>query len=87
QTVFIIWEQNRLCSPKASFLARHPEFRDFLGQFEGEEWTVADLRRGLNQDGFAWGKYGSNEFIRRHPSELIWVLKNKKKGFWANLFG
>ncbi len=87
QTVMTIWNKNILCSSKTEFENKNPELKDFLKKFEGEEWTIADLRTGKNKDGFAWGKFGPNQLTERHPSELIWVIKNKKKGFLSRLFG
>ncbi|WP_299277300.1 SMI1/KNR4 family protein [uncultured Psychroserpens sp.] len=87
KTTMTIWNQNKLCTSKTEFENKYPKFRDFLAKFDGDEWTVADLRTGQNKDGFAWGKLGSNQFTERHPNELIWVIKNKKKGFLSRLFG
>ncbi|MEM6721817.1 MAG: SMI1/KNR4 family protein [Bacteroidota bacterium] len=87
KTTMTIWKENNLCVPKATFLAKNPEFKDFLLKFKGNDWTVADLRSGHNKDGFAWGKFGPNQHTERHPTELVWVIQNKKKGFFAKLFG
>ena len=87
KTVMTIWDENNLCSSKTEFENKNPEFRDFLKKFDGDEWTVADLRKGKNNDGFAWGKFGANQFTERHSTELVWVIKNKKKGFLSRLFG
>ena len=87
KTVMTIWDENNLCSSKADFEKKNPGFKDFLKKFDGDEWTVADLRTGKNKDGFAWGKFGANQFTERHPTELVWVIKNKKKGFLSRLFG
>jgi len=86
KTVMTIWNENLLCSPKPDFLSTNPEYSQYLNRFETDGWTVADLRSGKNKDGFAWGKLGSNQFTARHPNDLIWVIKNKKKGFLAKLF-
>jgi len=87
KTVMAIWDKNNLCFSKNEFHNNNPEFKDFLKKFDGDEWTVADLRIGKNKDGFAWGKFGANQFTERHPTELIWVIQNKKKGFFTRLFG
>lgn len=87
RTVMEIWDENRFCSSRSEFESKNPEFKEFLNRFEGEEWTVADLRAGRNKDGFAWGRFGANGFTIRHPEELVWVMKNRKKGFFARLFG
>jgi len=87
KTVMTIWDENNFCSSKTEFENKNPEFRDFLKKFDGDEWTVADLRTGKNKNGFAWGKFGANQFTERHPTELVWVIKNKKKGFLSRLFG
>ncbi len=87
ETVTAIWEKPNLGSSKDAFLTENPTFRDYLNQFEGNECTIADLRDGKNKDGFAWGKFGPNQLTDRHPTELIWVIKNKKKGFLSSLFG
>ncbi|MDO5979195.1 SMI1/KNR4 family protein [Flavivirga spongiicola] len=86
-TVMTVWDNNNLCVSKTDFLTKNTSFKGFLDEFEGDEWTVADLRNDKNGDGFAWGKFGSNQFTKRHGKELIWVIKNKKKGFFKRLFG
>lgn len=87
KTVMTIWDENSLCLPKTDFVHKNPEFKDFLKNYEGPEWTIADLRTGKNKDGFAWGKFGADQFIERHPRELIWVIKNKRKSFLSRIFG
>lgn len=87
KTVMDIWGENKLCSSKSEFQNKNTEFKDFLSKFEGDEWTIADLRNGKNKDGFAWGKFGANQFTERHPTSLVWIIKNKKKGFLLRLFG
>ena len=87
QTVMTIWGKNEYCHSKSEFERKYPEFKDYLTKFEGEEWTIADIRVGNNKDGFAWGKYGSNQFTERHPTELLWTIRNKKKGLFSRLFG
>lgn len=84
---FDIWKHGNNLISKAEFKKQNPEYHDFLNKFDGDQWTVADLRKGSNQDGFPWGKIGSNHHTERHPTELIWIMKNKKKGFLSNLFG
>ncbi|TDS17319.1 SMI1/KNR4 family protein [Sphingobacterium paludis] len=86
-TVSEVWQHNGSCVPKTDFLKNKPEFEAFLSEFEGDEWTIADLTAGENGVGFAWGKFGPNQLVQRHPDELLWVLKNRKKGFLARLFG
>jgi len=87
KTVMAIWGENKLCRSKTEFENQNPEFKEFLKKFDGEEWVVADLRIGKNKDGFAWGKFESNQFTERHPTEMVWVMKKKKKGFFSKLFG
>ncbi|WP_242130848.1 SMI1/KNR4 family protein [Aestuariivivens marinum] len=87
KTVMTIWNHNEFCFSKEVFAVNNPEFKDFLGKFDGVEWTVADLRNGQNNNGFAWGKFGANQIIERHPNDLVWMIKNKKKGFLSRLFG
>lgn len=87
KTVMTIWDSNEACKPKTEFLNSNPQYANFLGQFEGKDWTVADLRDGANKTGFAWGRFGPNQPTVRHPTDLIWVIKDKKKGFFSRLFG
>jgi hypothetical protein len=87
KTVVTIWNNNKLCSSKKEFEINNPEFKDFLQKFDGDEWTIADLRMGKNKEGFAWGKLGANQFAKRHPTELVWTIKNKRKGFLGRLWG
>lgn len=82
-----IWDENKFCHPISDFKRENLEYKAFLQEFEGENWTVADLRKDRNGNGFAWGKFGPNQFTKRHPNELLWVIQNKKKGFIAKLFG
>ncbi|GAB5526193.1 MAG: hypothetical protein Roseis2KO_40650 [Roseivirga sp.] len=87
KTVITIWDNNEACIAKTDFLNNHPEYADFLSQFEGQDWTVADLRDEGNKTGFAWGRFGPNQLTMRHATELIWVIKNKKKSFFSRFFG
>ena len=54
-----------------------------------DNFIIADLRNKPNQNGFAWGKFGTNiDNSRRHETELIWgIEKPIKKGFLSKLFG
>ncbi len=85
--VFDIWSSGGLVFEKNDFAIANEEFGGFLGEFEGDEWVVADMRKAKKKDGFAWGKFGPNNLSRRHPNKFIWVIKKKKKGFFARLFG
>ncbi|MEQ9302863.1 MAG: SMI1/KNR4 family protein [Marinoscillum sp.] len=87
KTVMTIWKENLLCSTKRDFIISNPEYSKYFERFETDDWTVADLRSGNNKDGFAWGKFDSNQYTARHPNDLIWVIQNKKKGFLARIFG
>lgn len=87
KTVLDIWDENKLCISKTDFQNTNKEFIGFLSKYEGNEWTVADLRNGKNKDGFAWGRFGENQFTERHSTELVWIMKNKKKGFLSRLLG
>ncbi len=85
--VFEIWKNGGNMYEKLDFLNKNNQFSDFLNEFEGDEWVIADLRNSANKEGFAWGRLGPNNLTQRHPNELIWVIKNKKKGFFRRLFG
>ncbi len=87
KVVRTVWKENPNVSSKSEFLQSNPSYSKFLSPFEGGEWAVADLRKGDNKEGFAWGKYDSNQYTVRHNEDLVWVLKNKKKGFFNRLFG
>lgn len=86
-SVMNIWTQNPNILPKQEFEYRNPEFTEFLSEYDGANWNIADLRKGDNKDGFAWGIQGPNQLKSRHLRELIWVLQIKEKGFFARLFG
>jgi len=86
-TVFRILKNNDNTLPKSEFSKLYPQYIEYLDQFEGDDWTVADLRDATNNDGFPWGKFGPRLEITRHPKELLWILKNKKKGILSRLFG
>jgi hypothetical protein len=87
KVVFDIWNDGDNLHEKANFIKSNKQFSDFLNKFEGDEWLIADLRNSKNKDGFAWGKFGPNNLTMRHPTELIWVIKKKKKGLFARLLG
>lgn len=88
--VYAIWkDQSRMVALEA-FLQANPDFQSHYESYEQDKWMVADLRVGTNKQGFAWGKYGMNQSIHRHPTELIWLIDRhqpEKKGFFSRLFG
>ena len=86
QTVVDILDQQSNCTSKELFLEHNPEYSEFLSQFD-EGWAVADLRLGMNGSGFAWGIFDSRFEAKRHPTDLVWVFKNKNLGLLARLFG
>jgi len=53
-----------------------------------DNFIIADLRNKPNQEGFAWGKFGTKiNNVKRHETELIWgIEKPVKKGFFSKLF-
>lgn len=81
-----VWKNDSNLISKSKYIKKNSEHINFINQFDGNEWTIADLRNGKNKDGFPWGKQGPNQIIQRHQTELIWIIQNKKKGFLANLF-
>ncbi|WP_430816764.1 SMI1/KNR4 family protein [Carboxylicivirga sp. RSCT41] len=85
--VFDVWQNGSNIHEKVDFITNNNQFADFLNEFEGDDWLIADLRRSENKDGFAWGKLGPNSLVKRHTTELIWVIRKRKKGFLARLFG
>ncbi|MBN8652209.1 MAG: hypothetical protein J0L67_12315 [Cytophagales bacterium] len=82
-----IWSTNPNTYEITDFRNSNGDLVSFLNLFEGDNWIVADLRNKKNRDGFAWGRFGSNQFTKRHPSELVWVIQKKKKGFLSKIFG
>ncbi len=82
-----IWNNKGKIFVKNEFLLNNPEYSTFLNKFEGDDWLIADLRNSSLLDGFAWGKFGPENVIKRHETDLIWVIKKKKKGFFYKLFG
>ncbi|WP_178985615.1 SMI1/KNR4 family protein [Winogradskyella helgolandensis] len=85
--VYDIWENNGLFVDKIDFEKGNTSYFSFLNQLEDNDWVIADLRNAKNKTGFAWGKFGPNSEIKRHPKELIWGIKKSKKGFFKRLFG
>ncbi|MBT1688656.1 SMI1/KNR4 family protein [Dawidia soli] len=85
--VWDIWSTHPNTVEIADFRKGNEELAPFLREFTDDEWIVADLRRGTRKSGFAWGKFGPNQFTRRHPRALVWVIQKKKKGFLSKLFG
>jgi hypothetical protein len=85
--VFEIWKNGGKLIEKTDFIRENKEYLDFLRDFDGDDWIIADLRNSKDKDGFAWGKFGPNNLTKRHPKDLIWVIKKKKKGFIGRLFG
>lgn len=84
--VYNIWKNNGLFIDKIDFEKANTSYSSFLNQLEGNDWVIADLRHAKNKTGFAWGKFGPNSEIKRHPKELIWGVKKSKKGFFKRLF-
>jgi hypothetical protein len=87
KVVMDIWSTNPNTIDIAEFRKSNKKFDTFLNEFPDDNWVVADLRNKTKKDGFAWGRFGSNQFTKRHPDELIWVIQKKKKGFLSKLFG
>lgn len=87
QTVIEAWRNNTNLISKNDFQKMNPGLSAFLNRFEGEDWSVADLRKGNNKEGFPWGKLGPNQLTKRHPTELIWIIKNKKRGILSKILG
>tara|TARA_R110002049_G_scaffold48186_1_gene138995 strand:- start:10295 stop:11020 length:726 start_codon:yes stop_codon:yes gene_type:complete len=87
KTVYDVWKSDKNLFDKIDFVHANKAYIPFLNEFEGNDWVIADLRNAKNKDGFAWGKFGPNNLTKRHPQELIWVIKKKKKGFFEKLFG
>ena len=85
--VMDIWMANPNTFNISDFRKNNIELSSFLSEFKDDDWIVADLRNGAKKDGFAWGRFGPNQPTKRHPSELIWVIKKKKKGFFSKIFG
>ena len=83
--VFEIWKNGGKLIEKSDFIRENSGYSDFLVKYEGEECVIADLRNSRDKDGFAWGKFGPNNLKKRHPKDLIWVIK--KKGFIGRLIG
>ncbi len=50
----------------------------FLSEFVDDNWVVADLRKRTHKTGFAWGKFELNQYTRRHPIELVWIIQKKE---------
>ncbi|MEM9001202.1 MAG: SMI1/KNR4 family protein [Bacteroidota bacterium] len=85
--VFEIWKNGGKLIAKADFIRENKAYSGFLRGFAGDDWIIADLRNPKDKDGFAWGKFGPNNLTKRHPKDLIWVIKKKKKGFFGRLLG
>ncbi|EPR74416.1 hypothetical protein ADIWIN_0517 [Winogradskyella psychrotolerans RS-3] len=73
--VYDIWKNNGQLFDKINFEKANTSYFPFLNQLEGNDWAIADLRNAKNKTGFAWGKFGPNSEIKRHPKELIWGIK------------
>ena len=87
KVVYDIWENGGQLFDKIDFEKANTSYFPFFNQLEGNDWAIADLRNAKNKTGFAWGKFGPNSEIKRHPRELIWAIKKSKKGFFKRLFG
>lgn len=85
--VFEIWKSTDNVTDINSFRKTNPDLHLFLDTIMGDNWVVADLRKRKISEGFAWGKYGPNQFTRRHPTDPIWVIQQKQKGLLSRLFG
>jgi hypothetical protein len=87
KVVMDIWSTNQNIIDITDFRRSNNELSSFLNEFTGDNWVVADLRKGTKKDGFAWGRFGPNQFTRRHPQESLWVIQKKKKGLLSKIFG
>ncbi len=85
--VMNIWSTNPNTTDITDFKKNNNDMNSFLNEFTGDNWVVADLRNKTRKDGFAWGRFGPNQFTRRHPDELIWVIQKKKRGILSKIFG
>jgi hypothetical protein len=87
EVVMDIWSANSNSSDISEFKKGNADLHSFLNEFTDDHWVVADLRNKTKKEGFAWGRFGPNQFTKRHPNELIWVIQKKKKGFLSKMFG
>jgi hypothetical protein len=87
KVVMDIWSNYPNTVDIADFRKGNNDLSLFLNEFTDDNWVVADLRQKTKKDGFAWGRLGPNQFTRRHPKELVWVIQKKKKGLLSTLFG
>jgi hypothetical protein len=87
KVVMDIWSANPNTTDIGDFRKSNSDMNSFLNEFTDDNWVVADLRNKTRKDGFAWGRFGSNQFTKRHPSALIWVIQKKKKSFLSKIFG
>jgi hypothetical protein len=81
-----VWKSDPNTYDIAEFRQKNPSLQGLLSEFDDNR-VVADLRNAKKKDGFAWGRYGSNELTKRLGNELLWVLQKKKKGILSKLFG
>ncbi|WP_339788967.1 SMI1/KNR4 family protein [uncultured Imperialibacter sp.] len=87
KVVMDIWKTTPNTDEIADFRKKNSDLSSFLAEFTDDDWVVADLRRAKKADGFAWGKFGPSQFTKKHPTESVWVIRKKKKGFLSKLFG
>lgn len=88
EVVFNIWqEDNGFIELEHARKAGDTVLKSFA-QSLPDNFVIADLRNKSNQNGFSWGKFGSNiDNVKRHETELIWgIEKPIKKGFLSRLF-
>lgn len=86
KVVMDIWSTDSNTIDISDFKKDNNELNPFLKEFGDDNWVVADLRNKTKKHGFAWGRFGPNQFTKRHPSELIWVIQKKKKGITVKDF-
>ncbi|MEQ8416232.1 MAG: SMI1/KNR4 family protein [Imperialibacter sp.] len=87
KVVMDIWKLAPNTFDIADFRKDNDNLNSFLNEFTDDDWVVADLRKGNKCDGFAWGRFGPNQHTKKHPTELVWVIRKKRKGFLSKLFG
>ncbi len=86
----VVWDidsTNPNVTEISEFRSNNDNLTPFLSEFVDDNWVVADLRKGTHKTGFAWGKFELNQYTRRHPDELVWIIQKKRRGCYPGYSG
>jgi len=70
--LFTVWRANPDTLDHSAALAADDDLRAFATELD-ERFVFVDLRSPASGDGFAWGRYGPGNEVRRHGYERLFA--------------